>query len=575
MNKKNRWIDPAVFAVVLLCVLIPVIRCGNLPGLYMDAVNPDYLAVQLRWPGLDNEKGMVAFPWLTQVYHGNLAVIPTLLSILITGTTSVLQMHIVYGVVISLCIMAVYLILKQQGCGMPVRLACVLVATSMPMALTMTMTQHYVELPATLMGLCALLAMLKWNVVREKERLLMLAYFLLGLACYGYFNFFFFLPALLAATIWLCPKDRFGAMIRGIVCFCAACSCYFIGYTHIALYQNIFSRKLYVVIGLLVFMTVFFAALLLLWRAFTRGGRKARGIAIAVCAALLAAWGAFVMPFVWQRMLMIEVQGTAAGLFERIGRLHEILSQTLSAKAAEKLIYKDSVTVLASAFFWLSGILTVVCAVRAVFMKAWKTDWVWLLGALCIYGVCGLLFATRMHEQHMIPMVFCFVLLIGFETEYLLSGPKKGYARALAAVLACLLIGLNLFNTNRIVNRIRETGGTELYTCQINELSDRAYENMEQGKKELYVFRDWGFLYGFNYLTRNQVMTLWDWNEEAIRSYRAQGYDVVLCSWTDETRDEAQAFLAEISGGSGEISMEERLEKNGDVAFYELRLAAQ
>ena len=116
MTKKHRKMDLAVFAVVLSCILFQVIRCGNLPGLYMDAVNPDYAAVQLRWPGLDNEKGMVAFPWLTQVYHGNLAMIPTFISVLITGSTSVLQMHVVYSVIISLCIMLVYLIQRQQGC---------------------------------------------------------------------------------------------------------------------------------------------------------------------------------------------------------------------------------------------------------------------------------------------------------------------------------------------------------------------------------------------------------------------------------------------------------------------------
>jgi len=578
MTKKHRKMDLAVFAVVLSCILFQVIRCGNLPGLYMDAVNPDYAAVQLRWPGLDNEKGMVAFPWLTQVYHGNLAVIPTFISILLTGSTSVLQMHVVYGVIISLCIMLVYLIQRQQGCRPDVCVACALAAATMPMALTMTMTQHYVELPAVLAALCALLCFLKWKADRANEKLLMLSYFLLGLACYGYFNFFFFLPSLLLATVLLCQADKMGAVVRGLICTAAACCCYFIGYTHIALYQNIFSRKLYVILCLLVFMAVFFGMLLLLWRAFTRGSRKRRLTVLAACAVLLLCWAAFVMPYVWQRMLMIEVQGTAASLPERISRLYTLLRNTISGRTGEKLIYKDSVTVLADVPFFLAGLLTLLCAVRAALAREWKKSWLWLLGVMGVYGVCGILFATRMHEQHMIPILFCVIMLIGFEAEEALSGLPLRFGkmtRWLAAALACLLIGLNVLNTSRVVLKIRETGGTQWYTYQINELSERAFENKERGEKELYVFRDWGFLYGFTYLTRNQVKSIWDWNEETIAGYRNQGYDVIVCAWDEPTRDEAHAFLERISGGSGEISVENRLEKSGEVAFYELRLSAQ
>ena len=46
-KKYRQSMDLAVCAGILLCVLIQIIRTGNLPGLYLDAINPDYIAVQM------------------------------------------------------------------------------------------------------------------------------------------------------------------------------------------------------------------------------------------------------------------------------------------------------------------------------------------------------------------------------------------------------------------------------------------------------------------------------------------------------------------------------------------------
>ena len=170
-KKYRQSMDLAVCAGILLCVLIQIIRTGNLPGLYLDAINPDYIAVQMLFPREHQIHWMVARPWLCQVYHGCLTAVFAFLSILLTGTTSILQHHIVNGITASVCIIILYKFLVSKIIGVNRFLAAAVsfMMATMPSLLTITFTQYYIELPETLCILLSLAFYYKWVENSEKQ----------------------------------------------------------------------------------------------------------------------------------------------------------------------------------------------------------------------------------------------------------------------------------------------------------------------------------------------------------------------------------------------------------------------
>ena len=91
----SKRFDGLVYFALFAILLIQLIKLGDKPGLYFDAMYPDYIGVQYLFPQQYYVRSQAAEPWLCQIYHGNIGVWITLLSVLITGTTSILQHHIV------------------------------------------------------------------------------------------------------------------------------------------------------------------------------------------------------------------------------------------------------------------------------------------------------------------------------------------------------------------------------------------------------------------------------------------------------------------------------------------------
>ena len=133
-------------------------------------------------------------------------------------------------------------------------------------------------------------------------------------------------------------------------------------------------------------------------------------------------------------------------------------------------------------------------------------------------------------------------------------------------------ISLNLVNSNKIIDEIQATGGRGAFTDQINEISYEALENHLQNRNQVYLFKDWGFLFGFNYLTKNQVMCVTDLNTEFLSQYVEQGYDLVACYWKEEDTPLYEEFFEKcqenVSEGKWKIERETRYQRDGEIAFY-------
>lgn len=575
MQNKNRKVDICVLIFIVVSILYPIIRLGNVPGIYLDAINPDYAATQILWPAERSVRWMAAWPWLAQLYHGNLTILPTLISLLITKNTSVMQLHIVNGIMASICIMQVYYIMKLQKCRLFSRLCMVVLGVTLPTVFLTTMTQYYIELCGTMFSLTAVIFFILWENNQKNEKLCTLSYLFLGVAFYGYFNFLFFLPSLLFATYVLNPIDRIRRIIKGMLAFFAGCGGYFIGYSQIVLCRWVAGKRLFAMMCCVIL--AFYGIIYICYRAFCSESKEAQKRVFLACVIVLCVWCVIVVPVIIEAAKGLDVQGTKGSFFQRIELIVKYLKEANSGTRAEKNIYRMSVAQMADIPLAMYIMVTVFVTGILFRRKVPFIKWSWPLGVITLYSICAIVLATRMQVQHFIPTIFLFLMLLGFQIEryiyiYISSRWKNVIKIALIGIVV-VVVCLNTFNTYRITMKIKETGGKHYYSNQINELAYEANENLNDGKKELYVFKEWGFIFGFNYLTKNQIEIMTYYDDNYFNQRLHEGYEIIVCSWSEEGREEARNEIKSIAKADKMVTEEIRYENDGSIAFYLMRVS--
>ncbi|MEW6342886.1 MAG: glycosyltransferase family 39 protein [Pseudomonadota bacterium] len=189
--------------LLMLIFWLGVLRQVELPGLYMDAVNPDYLAAQTLNPGLQNPAWVIptaVFPILGSLYHGVQNYYVDLITFRLLGVsvTSVRISQALFGAAtVALLYLITVLATRNRIAAF---IGAALLATDIAFIASFR-TQFYIILGGE-MWLFASLAAL-WYGSR-------IGFFLsgmfLGLATYGYFVLGFFGPAML--ILMLSRPDR-------------------------------------------------------------------------------------------------------------------------------------------------------------------------------------------------------------------------------------------------------------------------------------------------------------------------------------------------------------------------------
>ena len=219
----RRWTPFALVAFVFAAVAAQNI---TLPGVYMDAVNPDYLAVRLLHRGTEPIgawllPGNYLFgraPVLIAFYHGSLTTWFGLPGFWLFGTT-VTGLRITHALFGSAVLATLYALLARGGAKpWQAALACGALALDPGFSYAFR-TQSYITLaPAALLFL-SLYSLQRAASSAVRNRWLFFAGWSYGLAIVGYFIYAFFLPAVLMATIWWMPAGaRRG---RGLLIACA------------------------------------------------------------------------------------------------------------------------------------------------------------------------------------------------------------------------------------------------------------------------------------------------------------------------------------------------------------------
>ena len=188
-----------------------------------------------------------------------------------------------------------------------------------------------------------------------------------------------------------------------------------------------------------------------------------------------------------------------------------------------------------------------------------------------------------MQPQHYVPLVFITFLGFCLCIHSILESVSASKVVALKSIsniksfilviLTACLIFLNLFNEARIINKIRVTGGENCWASEMTELADEAIDNKDNGVKEVYVFQDWGFFTGFDYLTMNNIPYVTSIDEDNLTQYYNEGNDIVACYWNEDNASTYAEVYENISGGNGAVTTKKWIDNNGKTEFYEMRLS--
>ncbi|MBW2514543.1 MAG: hypothetical protein JRE21_08230 [Deltaproteobacteria bacterium] len=452
--------------IILLIFSFGVFRNIHLPGLYWDAVNPDYLAAKILAENDYTSHFMPwgSFPFLGNYYHGAMHTYFGLVFFNIFGFSvfSLRIAHAIFG--LGILLVSNQLISKATGSKVFALLVCSLLALD-PAFIFSFRTQAYITLSPVfflLISLNLLVSLRPRNGNSGGEisgiSLIALSGFLSGWAFYGYFIYLFFLPAFIGIVAHRSYKLGYPPLkmtLLWLTGFGLGTVLYFAGYV-----------KQWLVLGS---VSEIFKNL---------SGLGIAGNPIEILN----------RPYLVYQNLVTSL----AGLYQYTVIFSE-----------ELLIRQGLIKLEVMAFSMLIAIS--VAAVR----KRISTPLAYSLLLVASFLVVALFFAARIAPHHTILMLPFLYIVSGIALHHAGGGligsfrtlSGKLVSAALVSVLIFLVV-LNLQHQNIFQKRLLETGGVNLYSDSLTLLAEEARHNPSP---PYYVFGEWGFTGAFAFLTEGKV----------------------------------------------------------------------
>ena len=498
------------FAIVAAAWAFCATRAIDLPGVYMDAVNPDYLVVRvLTWtrepmaawvlPG--NYLLGARFPILVSLYHGTQHFWLGLPLFWLFGTTveGLRIVHALFGLGV---LAALYALLASAG----VRPWLATLATGAlavdPVFLFAFRTQSYITMSPAAWLLLALLFLLRAQRDASAPRSILASGFCAGFAVQGYFVYAFYVPVLVAG-VWLWSKARAGSGRA---------------------WRDVVHWSLGLVLGVAGYLFGF--ALI---------AREEGGLAalVSYVADQQRALGAFASPMTLAERIRF-VADMVVGVFGN-GWHHSLVfaewNYALPGTPARMLLLLGAPVVLLGIAESLRAATPVQRLVAA------------LAPSFCLIA---LVFGGRLGGHHfvsLLPLGYAALALGAASLGTASARVRRPVQLATTAALA-LLVALNVQGHRQEVARLVATRGAGLYSDAVNRL---ATDLLAQTRRPFVFFPDWGLALPFAFLTRASVPSTSDGTPELGRRLLCEGRDVAIALIDGDRalrRDEWQARLA-------------------------------
>ena len=592
--KKFITSDILFYFILFALSLFDALREPGLPGVYYDAVNPDFFALHILNPGFNNGNltNYIGVPFIGALYHGTVTMFFMFAAILIVGKTSAALIWIVnsiYGFFISLIL---YKLLKRAGISERSSKLCAALLLLSPNMFTYFRTQFYILLPGALFLLAAIWFAFNWRDGYRYRNLIACGVFS-GLAVYDYFIWLFWLPAVLIILLYRAKKLSALEILNNvqiyIIAFLLGCSFYILGYIGGVLYNLSaisYTGKeiIYVICIVLIYSTAICMIIFLCNEKLDIRKKAAVFWGIVLLAAVV---GVVVLltflPLLSKQINRLDIFVNKAGFTERLTLFYKLICGVLNNFSGEMYLLGEATSVYSG---FIAGLAVLLFFINILFLSGNRNRDDQKYRAMFYILICSLLFCLlsfplvhRMGYHHFIGFcvaeyAFLFVNIDIAGDNLKILKDRSGYSvlRSLPGLIVAFAFLLCLINQTRIILKLDETSGPFLYTENINLLSAQALENKHQGKKELYVFPEWGFKAGFNFLTMNEVRYYDELDEDILYRHLDEGYVIKLCLWKEYEETEQYLKTAEsMMKNKAKEKSNEMIGRKGnvDILIYE------
>ncbi|MDD0810268.1 acyltransferase [Curvibacter sp. RS43] len=517
-------------ALALVVFWVGVLRQVDLPGIYMDGVNPDYLAVRVLNPELNNPAWVLPFwgiPFLGGLYHGlQNAYVGVPVFWLMGSTVIALRVaQALFGAAIVVGLFAV----TERATRSRVLAGLAAVALAADVAfLASFRTQNYIILGGLAWFMFAIWPLSNPERVPPSRRTWLLSGVASGLAVYGYFVLGFFMPAVVLG-VWLAarPGQR---------------------------WSTLFTWGLGAALGLLPYVLGYLS------------------MAIAV-----GGWTAM-LDLLRQLTTSLAPFSSKLSLQETLQHALSLLDLGLGNGGNEQMIFGQQigagpwVQVKLWLFRALPLLLFVLLYMRVRAGQAGNRRGSLILLLLPLsYLAVSCLFGTRLWAHHysvLTPFLYLMLALLAYHLGRIFcqgwtGQPQKRWQRALVLSLGLGLLAGNLSQQQRFFDTLQISGGTGRMTNALNQLAQDA---LNQPKDTLYLLPDWGFFMPFAYLTGNRVPFRLETNPQMVQSVPKHYPKLSLAFWQAKDTERFQAELRALGVQDAQLRTYYRLD--GAPAFY-------
>jgi hypothetical protein len=482
------------FAVVAIIYGIVAGHQIELPGVYMDAVNPDYLAVRiLNWnrhpfapwiiPGTDL---FDHFPVLVSLYHGMQQLYLALPVFWLLGTT-VTSLRVAHALFALGILAAMYALLIRSKMDRWWAAAICAALVLDPGFVYSFRTQSYITVAPVAWLLLSVdsLRQRASTMPAKRTRWLGLSGLFFGLSIYGYFVYAFYVPALAIAVITWRAKDEpsdVGDAVRGLAYWGAGilCGCgfYVLGYGLLAKDQSGLH-------GLVSYVMQY------------QEGIGAFSAHQPLSDRMFSAWHFVESIFHnwWNTALMFGDYTPVPGAY-----------------------LKTAILLGLPVLLWI-----------AAETRRRSTPLLRLVLGLEVSFFAGaLVFGNRLGGHHfasLLPLSYV-ALAFGLWTAADVRRTREPIPRnVFAGVIAFTLLSINIAGELRESDQLRATHGVGLYSDAINHLAD---DLLKSGQKDLVFVPDWGLFMPVAFLTGGHVALVTDAIYELARSALCQNRTVAV-----------------------------------------------
>jgi hypothetical protein len=526
----RRLLDHPCLPAALLFLLCSL-RNIALPGLYMDEVNPDYLAARALHPGLHNpvyELPTLFFNLLGNYYHGvqNYYVAIPVLAFLGSSVTSIRLAQALFGVIIVAASTAIVSRLTRSGA---LALACGLaIATDMAFIGSFR-DQNYIVLGGFAWLTVALLILLPETPTGTSHagisnRRVFWSGLFCGLAAYGYFVQLFFYPAMLVITLKQ-AASRKPALAFWCVGVAVGLVPYMLGYLSMYLAVGGFQELMQTIHRGLNTLQPLHGS-----------GSPLKNLSIVFGFANLAVTN------------------------------HENEMMTLGASLHSAWGSAKIYLLVVSALAMLGAL-----AVSMYRRRHDNLDLMMVLLPLSYVAVASV-FGRRLGAHHfalLTPLTYILLaLVLGRIVSALAKTGRHPLRKMLILGLAVLALGGNFFQQQQYFNELERTGGVGRSS---NALTTMAEQALDTGQQAVYAFPEWGFFMSFALLTENRVPYLLDISPASIAAAHAANPnrpEIRLVYWNDKDRHAYTGALA--AAGVHTVGETDFMQRDGKQVFHML-----